>query len=537
MTLLRVDKLSVTFGKKQVLNGTAFSLSAGEILAIAGESGSGKSTAALAIAHLLPAAARVSGSVLLEGDDLNAKGERALCGIRGRDIGLVFQEPMTALNPVMQVGDQIAESLRLHRRISRSEAREAVRNLLERVGLIDIPATRYPHELSGGQRQRVAIAIAIACSPKLIIADEPTTALDVTTQAQVLALFRQLVREERIGLILITHDLAVVAETADRIAIMNKGRIVEEGTTLQVLREPRHASTRELVEALSRFPDRISKPRNGRPLLEVSNLVRHYGGRFLNRGTQTAVADVSFTVEQGESVGIVGESGSGKSTLLRAVLGLDRPNGGDVRIAGTAISSARGKKRLDVRRKVQAVFQDPLSSFDPRHHIGRVVAEPLHLLGENLGRVERRKRAEAALERVGLPARMADRYPHEFSGGQRQRIAIARALIIEPALIALDEAVSALDVSARAQIVELLNGLSRDLGVAYLFVTHDLSLVRSITDRLIVMRAGRIVETGATGDVLSAPQHPYTAALLAATPDLRRALGAGRTAAAADIAK
>lgn len=521
--LLRVEGLTFSIGGTPILQGLSFDVRAGEILALAGQSGSGKSTTALAIARLLPRGAGRSGSITLDGIELCTQTERALRDIRGRDIGLVFQEPMTALNPVMTVGQQIAEPLRIHKNLGQAGIRDAVLRLLGRVGLGEAGVTpdRYPHELSGGQRQRVAIAIAVSCAPKLLIADEPTTALDVTTQAQLLKLFRTLAEEDKIGIVLITHDLAVVAETADRVAVMHGGKIIEEGSARDVLRSPRHSVTQDMVAALSRLPVRTSRP-TAEPILEVSNLERRYGGAAAKQFT--ALHDVSFSLSQGESIGVVGESGSGKSTLLRAVLGLDKPNSGDVRIAGASLFGARGKQNLALRRKIQAVFQDPVGSFDPRFSVERIVTEPLHLLGERLSRSERRKKAETVLERVGLSGSIADRFPHEFSGGQRQRIAIARALIIEPSLLALDEAVSALDIPARVQILELLNALSRDLGISYFFVTHDLSLVRSITDRLIVLQSGRIIETGVTADVLASPQHPYTASLVAATPDFTRAL-------------
>jgi peptide/nickel transport system ATP-binding protein len=526
MSLLRVEDLSVAIGGRPVLDGVSFALQAGEILALAGQSGSGKSTTALAITRLLPADAKTSGSIRLDGEDLGLKSDRDLDAVRGRDIGLVFQEPMTALNPVMRIGEQIAEVLRVHRVDPPTAVSDQVARLLQRVELEDISPDRFPFELSGGQRQRVAIAIALAGSPKLVIADEPTTALDVTTQAQILDLFRRLVRDENIGLILITHDIAVVAEIADRIALLHGGKIVEEGPALDVLRHPVHATTKELVQAFACVPQRRRSAAEvpATPILKVENLSRHYGGSFFRAAKQPALEGVSFTLASGESLGVVGESGAGKSTLLRAVLGLERPDAGAVAIAGTDLFTARGQARLDLRRKIQAVFQDPVASFDPRHSVGRIVAEPLHLLDSSLSRSARRKKAEAVLERVGLPGKVADRYPHEFSGGQRQRIAIARALIIAPDIIALDEAMSALDITARVQLLDLLNGLSRDLQISYLFVTHDISLVRAITDRLIVMKAGRVVERGATAEVLAAPRHPYTAALVAATPNLDRAL-------------
>ncbi|GAA0561798.1 dipeptide ABC transporter ATP-binding protein [Rhizomicrobium electricum] len=524
MSLLRVEDLSVSIGGRTILDGVSFALDAGEILALAGQSGSGKSTTALAIAHLLPAGAKTSGSIRLDGEELGLRSERELAAVRGRDIGLVFQEPMTALNPVMNIGEQIGEVLRVHRLVPKAEIPAAVSALLGKVELDGVSASRFPHELSGGQRQRVAIAIALAGSPKLIIADEPTTALDVTTQAQILALFRRLVREEKIGLILITHDIAVVAEVADRIATLDGGTIVEEGPVLEVLRFPQRAITKGLVQAFAELPARTASVKSSEPLLAVTNLSRRYGGGLFGGTPHTALTDVSFALAPGESLGVVGESGAGKSTLLRAVLGLERPDTGHVAIAGTDFLTARHGTRLALRRKIQAVFQDPIASFDPRHTVGRIVVEPLHLTDAVFDRAQRRAKVTSVLERVGLSADAIDRYPHEFSGGQRQRIAIARALIIEPDIIAFDEALSALDIAARVQILDLLNGLSRDAGISYLFVTHDISLVRAITDRLIVMKSGRIVEAGKTEDVLSAPRDPYTAALVAATPDLDRAL-------------
>jgi peptide/nickel transport system ATP-binding protein len=524
MSLLKVDDLSVTIAGRTILAGVSFSLRAGEILALAGLSGSGKSTTALAIAHLLPPGVRLSGSIRLDGDELGRKSDRALAAVRGRDIGLVFQEPLTALNPVMSIGEQIGEVLRVHRLKPKAEIPAAVAGLLAKVELDGIAPSRFPHELSGGQRQRVAIAIALAGSPKLLIADEPTTALDVTTQAQILALFRRLVCEENIGLILITHDIAVVAEIADRIAMLDGGRIVEVGASEDVLRVPSHALTRALVDVATNIPRRTTLPSVATPILDVSRLKRTYGGGLFAGERDAALNEISFSLARGESLGVVGESGAGKSTLLRVVLGLERPDGGHIAIAGVDPFARRGADRLGWRRKIQAVFQDPAASFDPRHTVERIVAEPLHLTDTPLSRSERRSKVEHALERVGFNGDTLDRYPHEFSGGQRQRIAIARALIIEPDIIAFDEALSALDIPARMQILELLNGLSRDCGVSYLWVTHDLSLVRAIADRLIVMKDGRIVETGPTDAVLSAPRDPYTAALVAATPDLGRAL-------------
>jgi peptide/nickel transport system ATP-binding protein len=516
MSLLRIENLALSLGGREILKNVSLELERGEILVLAGASGSGKSTTALAVARLLPGDAKAAGSIRLDGVELSARSETDLCAIRGADIGLVFQEPMTALNPVMTIGAQIAETLLLHRKISRAEAKKRVRAIMARVGLdrASIAAGRYPHELSGGQRQRVAIALAAVARPKLLIADEPTTALDVSTQAQILDLLKSLADEGEIGLVFITHDLKAAARIATRVAAMEAGEIVESGTAVKVLQSPRHPAARALVEAGANLPLRIPRDVDETAtLLSVEHLSRSYG----RRGHATfALADIDFSLKSGESIGIVGESGSGKSTLLRAVLGLERPDAGDVRLAGDSIFRARGRALFQLRRKVQAVFQDPSSSFDPRHRVGRIVAEPLHLVEWKLAADEKKKRVAAALEHVGLPAAAAERFPHEFSGGQRQRIAIARALILRPALIAFDEALSSLDALARRQILELLNELSRTLGLSYLFITHDLAQARAVADRLIVMQDGRIVEAGDAAGVLASPKHPFTKKLIAA---------------------
>jgi peptide/nickel transport system ATP-binding protein len=525
MTLLRIENLALSIAGHPVLQGVSLDLARGEILALAGASGSGKSSTALAVARLLPQNAQVSGSIKFDGVELASKCEADLCALRGAEIGLVFQEPMTALNPVMTIGAQIAETLLLHGKCSHTEAKSWVRTMLARVGLskAGVTAERYPHELSGGQRQRVAIALAIIGKPKLVIADEPTTALDVSTQAQILDLLKSLVHEDNIGLVLIPHDLGAVARVADRVAVMEAGEVVESGSVAEVLHAPRHAITRGLIEAATNLPIRGPRADHERAtLLAVERLSRAYRQRGR---TAFAISDIDFDLKSGESIAIVGESGSGKSTLLRAILGLERPDCGDVRLAGTSISHAKGAALFELRRKIQAVFQDPSSSFDPRYSVGRIVAEPLHLIDWRISVTERKRRAAAALERVGLPAETAARYPHEFSGGQRQRIAIARALIIQPALIAFDEALSSLDAAARRQLLELLDDLSRMLGLSYLFVTHDLVQARAIADRLIVMQAGRIVEAGNTNDILSAPRHPYTAALLTAATGVPASVG------------
>ena len=399
--------------------------------------------------------------------------------------------------------------------------------MLDRAGLPRdrFPRDRYPHELSGGQRQRVVIASAIALKPKLLIADEPTTALDVTTQAHILELLRQLVDEDGMGLVFITHDLAVVAGLADKVAVMRHGEVVESGATGDVFRALSHPYTRQLFAASSHVPSRDPALPGGTPVLTVENLVRDYRlpaqRLFDPAGAFRAVDNVSFRIERGENVGLVGESGSGKSTLARAVMALEAIQGGSIAIDGVPLDD----RSLTTRRKLQVVFQDPYGSFDPRQRVDTLITEPFHLLGAQAPRGdERRQRIASALTDVGLVPADAEKYIHEFSGGQRQRIAIARALIIEPSLIILDEAVSALDVSIRAQILDLLADLSDRLELSYLFISHDLSVVRSITDRVLVMKNGRIVESGKTDEVFANPQHPYTQELIAATPNLERAL-------------
>jgi peptide/nickel transport system ATP-binding protein len=529
MALLEIKDLRVTIGETPVLNGLSLSLEPGRVLAVVGESGSGKSMTALAILGLLPQGARAQGAIRFAGQELTALPEDDLRRLRGASIGMVFQEPMTALNPVMTIGDQVAEVVRLHRGGSRAKALEIARQALERVGLPAerFPLGRYPHELSGGQRQRVAIAIAIVLSPRLIIADEPTTALDVTTQAQILALLRRLVQEDGAALILVSHDLAVVAGIADHVAVMKDGQIVETGETSTLFSELKHPYTRALAADATRVPVRRGRPDlSAPPVLEAQGVIRDYPGRrrFLRAAIPfRAVSEVSLAIRPGEIVGLVGESGCGKSTLLRTLLALETPQGGQVRLSGQPFSPAAPRA---LRRHIQVVFQDPHGSFDPRWTVERLIAEPLHLLDQQPSPVERRRKVEAALAQVGLPAEAADRYPHQFSGGQRQRIAIARALIVEPSVIALDEAVSALDVTVRAEVLDLLAKLSDALGLAYLFVSHDMGVVRGLTDRVLVMKAGQIVEEGPTAEVFANPQHPYTAQLIAATPDLERALAA-----------
>ena len=526
MTLLDVNDLTVSIGATTILDSVSLELDPGEVLGIAGESGSGKTMTALAIAGLLPPSARLSGNIMLDRTDLSAADEDAWCRVRGRDIGIVFQEPMTALNPLMTIGDQVAETVRVHDSASRREARELARETLDRVGLpaSRFPLDRYPHSLSGGQRQRVAIAMAMVLRPKLLIADEPTTALDVTTQAGILELFRELVDESGVGLMLVSHDLAVLAETADRVVIMKSGVIVEQGPVEQVLRAPQAGYTARLLEDTRHVPQRDDGRKFGHePVLETRNIVREYPGpaRLLRkREACRAIDDVSLQVFANENVGLVGESGCGKSTLLRTILGLDAAQGGEVRVFGQAFPPRDRHEMRRLRQSIQVVFQDPFGTFDPRWRVHEIIAENFPLLDEPLTRADARHRVDRILERVGLSSADAERYPHEFSGGQRQRIAIARALVTEPAIVALDEAVSALDVTVRARILDLLAELSDRMGTSWLFVSHDLSVMRAITDRVLVMKDGRIVEEGPTEDVFAHPVHPYTGELLKAVPDL-----------------
>ncbi len=533
MALLEIDGLKLDIGGQPVLKGVSLTLEAGEILGLVGESGSGKSMTAMSILRLLPADARLSGAIRLDGIDLAGADEPQLRALRGRDIGVIFQEPMTALNPLMTIGDQVAEAVRLHCKMGKAQAMTQAAAALARAGLPNdrFPLGRYPHELSGGQRQRVAIAIATALKPRLLIADEPTTALDVTTQAQILDLLKSLVKADGAGLILITHDLAVVAETADRVAIMQDGEIVEQGPTRTLFRNLSHPYAQRLAaDALLAQAAPGRPPADSPAVLVARDVVRTYPAARRAAWTRAvafrAVDGVSLSVHAGETVGLVGESGSGKSTLLRAVLGLEPLQGGAVTLDATAFPARSAAETRRLRRDIQAVFQDPYGSFDPRWRVEDLVAEPFHLLDRPPAAAERRAQVVAMLEKVGLDAAAADRHPHQFSGGQRQRIAIARALITRPKLVVLDEAVSALDVTVRAQVLRLLAELSRDLGVAYLFVTHDLGVVRAVCHRVLVMQAGRIVEEGPTARVFTEPRHAYTRSLLAATPDLERALAA-----------
>ena len=524
--LLEVIDLSVAIGATRIVKDVSLEVRAGQILGVVGASGSGKSMTALGIMRLLPSNASATGITRLNGENLSVKSEAQMQAIRGRNIGMVFQEPMSALNPLMRIGDQVAETVRSHRQANEREAQGMAREALELVGLQGEQGAldRLPYELSGGQRQRVAIAMAMVLSPQFLIADEPTTALDVITQAQVLLLLQGWVRARNMGMILVTHDLAVLAQLADRVAVMHQGEIVEQAPTAEILRRPGNAYSAALLAASALQPKRAAPQAGPAAILQVHDIVREYPRRRTSLWHPAkplrAVDGVSLSVHAGETVGLVGESGSGKSSLLRVILALEPAQAGKVSLLGETLSHATGATLSRLRRSIQVVFQDPYGSFDPRWTVEQLIGEPFFLLNSPPSNVERRRKVARVLEQVGLSAADAQRLPREFSGGERQRIAIARALITEPAVIAFDEAVSALDVLIRAQVLALLADLADRLKVAYLFVSHDLHVIRAIADRVYVMQQGRIVEEGAADAVFDSPRHAYTQALIAAYPKL-----------------
>ena len=527
---LRTD-VATPSGRKTVVKGLSFDLKRGETLCIAGESGSGKSITALSIMGLLPEPmARVSGGeVLFQGKDLTKLREDAMRRIRGGDIAMIFQEPMTSLNPVLTVGRQLREAILAHQDVSRHEAVKRALAMLESVRLSE-PERRlkqYPHELSGGMRQRVMIAMALACNPKVLIADEPTTALDVTIQAQILQLIRDLQRDFGTAVIMITHDMGVVAEMADRVIVMNHGNIVESGTASDVFERPADSYTRHLLDAVPKLGamtgvDSAAKTsaQPEAPLLEVEDLVVRFDlhGGLLNRVTSRvhAVEGVSFTLAPGETLGLVGESGCGKSTIGKALMNLV-PWEGAIRIAGHHVGIGSAQEQQRRRRDMQMIFQDPYASLDPRMTVGDIVGEPLVIHGLARGK-DLKDKVASLFERVGLPADVISRHPHEFSGGQRQRICIARALALSPKVIVADESVSALDVSVQARVLDLLQELQEDLGLSYLFISHDMAVVEQVSHRIAVMYLGQIVEMGTRRQVFENPQHEYTRRLLKAVP-------------------
>lgn len=538
MSLLSINNLSLSIRQKPILTNVSLEIERGQCLGLVGESGSGKSMTALSIMHLLPSHHALSGSINLRSENLLQLSEKELCARRGDVMGMIFQEPMSALNPLKPIGAQIEESILLHSSATRKEAEAKAYRLLERVGLppAHYSPDRFPHQLSGGQRQRVVIAIAIALQPDLLIADEPTTALDVTTQAQILDLLRELMDEEKAALLLISHDLAVVADMADKLAIMKEGKIVEQGLLPDLFDAIQEPYSLSLFEASTHVPNRQKAPiysddpklTSTEPILRTRKLSRDYPlprhlPSFKKRWFR-AVDQVDLTIHAGQSIGLVGESGCGKSTLARSLLGLEAPQEGSLTVSGHDPYQARKKDLLSVRKDIQVIFQDPYGSFNPRHKAGRSVAEPLYLYREGLTKIEEDKRIFEALMQVGLEPEDANRYPHEFSGGQRQRLAIARALITRPRIIVADEPVSALDVSIRAQILDLLTELREELGLAYLFISHDLSVVRAVTDEVLIMHQGRIIERGRTASIFSKPRETYTRELIAAAPDLHETI-------------
>ncbi|MFJ6541440.1 dipeptide ABC transporter ATP-binding protein [Streptomyces sp. NPDC091385] len=522
--LLQLTGLDVDFDGRPAVRDVHLTLDRGEVLGLVGESGSGKSATALAVLGLLPGNAVARGSVRLDGTELLGAPERELNDIRGRRIAMVFQDPLSAFTPVYRIGDQIAEAVRAHHDVSRARAAARAVELLDLVGIPE-PALRakaFPHEFSGGMRQRAMIAMAIANEPDVLLADEPTTALDVTIQAQILDVLRTAQRTTGAALLLVSHDLGVIAGMADRVAVMREGRVVEQGTAEQVYGTPREPYTRELLAAVPRLDTpRVPAPATGEPVLTVRGLTRTYpvrtGGVLRRRtGTVHAVDGVDLDLRRGETLAVVGESGSGKSTTLFELLELAAPEGGTVELFGRRYGTLTRAERRELRRRVQVVFQDPMASLDPRMPVGDIVAEPLRAQGAD--RTTAARAVPELLARVGLDPAHADRYPHEFSGGQRQRIGIARALSVEPELLLLDEPVSALDVSVQAEVLDLLQRLKEELGLAYLLVSHDLSVVRNIADRVSVVYLGRTVEAGPVDEVFARPRHPYTQALLSAVP-------------------
>ncbi len=521
--LLEVDRLSVRFGTSTVVSEVSFSIAAGEKFGLVGESGSGKSITALSILRLVDAA-ESAGEIRFDGENLMTKSEREMRAIRGARIGMIFQEPMTALNPLYTVGNQIAEVLALHEALRPNAARARAIELLQRTGIPE-PAQRvdaYPHQLSGGQRQRAMIAMALACKPRLLICDEPTTALDVTIQAQILELLDELQREMGMALLFITHDLNLVRRFTHRVGVMERGRLVESGATAQVFSQPQHAYTRRL---LSSRPQRVVRPvdDSAEVLLRAEQVKVSFPialGWFRKRDL-VAVRQATLQLRRGETLGIVGESGSGKTTLGMALLALQGVAAGAVYLGEQRIDDAgRGTLRT-MRRRMQVVFQDPFASLSPRLTVGQIVGEGLALHRPELSQAERDALVLQMLDEVGLNERggvvgVLQRYPHEFSGGQRQRIAIARAVVLRPEVLVLDEPTSALDVSVQQQVLALLADLQRHYGMSYLFISHDLAVVRAMSHRVLVMKDGEIVESGEAQALFDAPREPYTRQLLAA---------------------
>jgi len=526
-TVLEIKGLTVRLpegaDREFAIEDVSLSVGKGEIVCVVGESGSGKSVTAFTVMGLIPKKdlVPVAGQVLLQGDDLLKKTDRQMRRLRGEKMAMVFQEPMTALNPVVKVGDQIAELLEIHTNMSGSARKKRVIEAMKDVSLPD-PEKMYnsfPHQLSGGQRQRIMIAMALALEPGLLIADEPTTALDVTTQAEVLELIKDIQRRHGMGVMFITHDFGVVADIADRVVVMQNGKVVEQGTRDEILRTPSHPYTRMLIGSVPSLtpPDHVV-PENAEIALQAHALNKTYGtAGFLEKGRIVKAAqDVELIVRRGETLGVVGESGSGKSTVARCIVRLIDPTGGDITIAGSNIATLPERGMRPFRQQIQIVFQDPYRSLNPRRTVGQSIVEGPMNFGLDAGAAQ--NRAEELMQIVGLAPEALDRFPHQFSGGQRQRICIARALAMEPKVLIADEAVSALDVSVQAQVLKLLRDVRERYDLAMLFITHDLRVAAQICDRIMVMQHGVVVEEGRTADVYANPQHDYTKSLLAAAP-------------------
>jgi peptide/nickel transport system ATP-binding protein len=523
---LQVSDLRVELPEtgEQILKGVSLELQAGKIFALVGESGSGKSVTSLAVMRLLPDALAITSGEVRVGDlDLFALSEARMQEVRGHRVAMIFQNAMTALNPVQTVGQQVAENLRLHTPLRGNALRQRVVQLFAEVG-IPKPEERYgfyPHQMSGGQQQRVMIAMALACEPEILIADEPTTALDVTIQEQVLELVRELTRSRQLAVLLITHDMGVVRNTADEVAVMYRGEIIERAEVDAFFRNPRQEYSRRLIDALPDLTHFQNKAVE-KPLLQLEDVKVYFPIRkgVLQRVVDytRAVDGVSLAIGRGETYALVGESGSGKSTLGRAILNLEHLSGGEIRFQGQDIGKLGRRQMLPYRKQIQVIFQNPYSSMNPRMSVGEIIGEGMQSLGMGLSEAEREERIGALLDRVQLRREYSHRYPHEFSGGQLQRVAIARALAVEPELIICDEPTSALDVSIRADVLELLQELQREFGVSYLFITHDLSIVPSLAHHVGVMKEGKLVEQGSAEQILTAPRHPYTRALLASVP-------------------
>ena len=522
--LLDVQNLSVSFGDVRAVKDVSFHIDEGEVLCVVGESGSGKTVSALAVMDLLPEAATISsGKALFDGQDVLTMEAEARRKLRGAQMSMIFQEPMTSLNPVFKVGDQVAEVLEVH---GVTNAKERYKRVIELFSKVQIPEPErryhaYPNQLSGGQRQRVMIAMALAMNTRLLIADEPTTALDVTVQGEILNLIRSLQKETGMAVLFITHDFGVVRELADRVAVMQNGKLVEEGAVKQVMEKPKHAYTKQLLAAMPKLDTAKKQRKDTAPILQVKDVVKTFkvkkGGFFSASKAFNALDGVSLTLHKGETLGIVGESGCGKSTLARCLMRIYTPDAGDVILNGQNIAALKGAALKAMRRNIQMVFQDPFSSLNPRMRVGESVGEGIRAYGL-MNAKERRSYVEKLLTDCGLPEGSYDRYPHQFSGGQRQRVCIARALALKPDIIIADEPVSALDVSVQKQILALMAKLKADNGLSYVFISHDLRVVSQICDRIAVMHAGKVVEQGTPAELFTNPQHSYTRTLLEAIP-------------------